>query len=134
MEEGEAVLSLLTSSFEDFIIMNKTIVPDGFGSVTATYTEGPTIQGAMPYNNSTLAVIARAAASKTTYTLTVRKNIDLDFHTILKRKKDGKLFRLLTGTDDHQTPPTAGLNMRQYDAEEYTPKKGETDGQSTSAT
>jgi len=119
---------------EPFIIMNKTAISDGYGSVVYTYTEGPEIQGALPYNNSTLARIASAAASKTTYTLTVRKDIDLDFHTILKRKKDGKTFRLTSGTDDHQTPPTAGLNMRQYDAEEYTMKKGDTNGQTTGTT
>ncbi len=112
-------MSLLASSMEPFIIINKLSVSDGLGSVKTTYVEGPEIMGAMPYNNSSLAKIAAAATSKTTYTLTVSKTIELDFHTILKRVSDGNYFRLITGSDDHKTPRTAGLDMRQYDVEDY---------------
>ena len=112
-------MSLLTESMEEFIVMNKISTSDGYGSVTTVYTEGAEILGAMPYNNSTQVKIAQAMGAKSTYVLTVRKTVDLDYHTILKRKKDGKTFRLTSGTDDHKTPRSAGLDMRQYDAEEF---------------
>ena len=112
-------MSLLTEAFEDFIVMNQTIVPDGYGGTTTIYTEGTPIQGAMPFDNSTQTKIAQAMGVKNTYTLTVRKNVELDYHTVLKRAKDNIYFRLTTGADDNQTPKSAGLNMRQYDAEEF---------------
>lgn len=113
-------MSLLTEAFEEFVVMNKTTVPDGYGGITTIYTEGVPIEGAMPYDNSVQVKIAQAMGAKSTFTLTVRKNVSLEYHTILKRSKDNKYFRLTSGTDDHQTPVSAGLNMRQYSAEEFT--------------
>ena len=112
-------MSLLTEAFEDFVVINKTTVPDGYGGTTTIYTEGIPIQGAMPYDNSTQTKIAQAMGVKNTYTLTVRKNVELDYHTILKRTRDNIYFRLTSGADDNKTPKSAGLNMRQYDAEEF---------------
>ena len=112
-------MSLLESAMETFTIMNATTVSDGLGGATVTYTEGIDIFGAMPFDNSTQVKIAQAMGAKSTYTLTVRKNVELNFHTVLKRKRDGLYFRLTSGTEDHQTPPTAGLNMRQYTVESF---------------
>lgn len=112
-------MSLLESAMETFTIMNATTVSDGLGGATVTYTEGIDILGAMPFDNSTQVKIAQAMGAKSTYTLTVRKNVELNFHTVLKRKRDGLYFRLTSGTEDHQTPPTAGLNMRQYTVESF---------------
>ena len=119
MEEGETAMSLLIESFETFVIINKTTVPDGYGGTTTAYTEGVEIMGAMPWDNSFQGRIAQALTSQATYTLTVRKNVELDFHTILKRKRDGLYFRTTSGTEDHQTPKSAALNMRQYSVEEF---------------
>ena len=112
-------MSLLSEAFEKFIVMNKTTVPDGYGGTTTIYTDGVPIDGAMPYDNSTQVKIAQAMGVKNTYTLTVRKNVELDYHTVLKRVKDNVYFRLTSGADDNQTPKSAGLNMRQYSAEEF---------------
>ena len=110
-------MSLLTESFEPFIIINKIAVPDGYGGTTSSYVEGLEIEGGMPFDMSTQIKIAQAMGVKSTYTLTVRKNIELEYHTIIKRKKDGLYFRLTSGTKDHQTPKSAALNMRQYTVE-----------------
>ena len=123
-------MSLLSSSMETFIVVNTTIVSDGLGGTDITYTEGTEILGAMPFDNSAQVKIAQALGAKSTYTLTVRKNVVLDFHTILKRKRDGLYFRLTSGTEDHQTPPTAGLDMRQYSVESF--DLGGTHGQTAS--
>lgn len=112
-------MSLLEQAYEDFIVMNKTIVDDGYGGTTNTWTEGITIKGAMVFNNSTQMKIAQSMGVTSAYTLTVKKTVLLDFHTVLKRKKDNKIFRLTTNSDDKKTPDGAGLNMRQYSAEEW---------------
>lgn len=125
-------MSLLTSSMEPFIIINKLSVPDGYGSVKTVYTEGAEIMAAMPYDGSIQAQIAQAMGVKSTYTITVRKSVELDFHTILKRKEDGKTFRITSGDKDNQTPKSAALNMRQYKAEEWKPDAEVEDGQDAS--
>ena len=123
-------MSLLSESFEKFTVMDKTTASDGYGSVTTTYKEGAEIEGAMPFTNSTQVKVAQALGVKNVYKLTVRKNTELDFHTVLKRNEDGKIFRVTTGGKDNQTPKTAGLNMRQYDVEEF--QIGGSDGQTAS--
>lgn len=123
-------MSLLSDSMEPFIIMNKSTVPDDYGGSKDVYVDGMEIMGGMPYERSTLTKIANAVGAKTYYTLTVEKKYTLEFYTILKRVEDGKLFRIMSGTKDRQTPKTAGLDMRQYDVEEV--KIGGTNGQVTS--
>lgn len=113
-------MSLLSDAFENFTVMNKVVVDDGYGGTKKTWTDGIMIQGAIVVNNSAQEKIAASMGATGTYTLTVRKNIYLDYHDVLKRVRDNKYFRLVTDSDDLATPPTAGLNMRQYSAEEWT--------------
>lgn len=112
-------MSLLSDAFEPFYVMDKTKTDDGYGGTKNVWTEGMTISGAMSYNGTTQSKIAEAMGAIGGYTLTVRKNTLLDFHEVLKRKSDGKVFRLVEDSDDHKTPDSAMLNMRQYSAEEW---------------
>ena len=112
-------MSLLEEAYENFIIINKSVVDDGYGGVITQWTDGATIKGAMRYNSSQETHIAQALGSTSSYSFIVRKDIELDYHTVLKRAKDDKIFRLLSNSDDMKTPESAGLNMRVYDAEEW---------------
>jgi len=112
-------MSLLENAYEDFIVINKSVIDDGYGGTTTEWTEGATISGVMVYDSGSQAKIAEAMGVKSLYTLTVKKNVILDYHTVLKRKSDDKLFRLTSDSDDKKTPNDAGLNMRQYSAEEW---------------
>lgn len=111
-------MSLLEEAFENFTLLNKTVVDDGYGGLSTKWTDGPTISGAMVYNSSNEARIAQALGSTASYTLTVKKDILLDYHDVLRRSSDGQLFRITNNADDYHTPASASLNMRQYDAEQ----------------
>ena len=113
-------MSLLDESFTDFTVINKAVVDDGYGGTTTTWTDGATIKGAMVVDTSAEMKAAQAMGAKSNYTLTVRKDTELDYHTVLRRESDKKVFRLTSNTDDKKTPESAGLNMRQYTAEEFT--------------
>ena len=113
-------MSLLENAYEDFTVINKAVVADGYGGTTTTLTDGVTIKGVMVLDSSVQMKIAQAAGVTTAYTLTVKKNVALDFHTVIRRESDKKLFRLVNDSDDKKTPESAGLNMRQYSAEEFT--------------
>lgn len=112
-------MSLLDEAFEDFVILDKRTVPDGYGGVITTYVDGASIRGAIVYDGSTQAKVAQAMGVTSLYTLTVKKEIVLDYHDVLRRERDKQIFRLTTDSDDAKTPKNAGLNMRQYQAEEW---------------
>jgi hypothetical protein len=112
-------MSLLDNAYEDFTIINKSIVDDGYGGTTTVWTDGATIKGVMVFDNSTQMKVAQAMGVTSAYTFTVQKSVALDFHTVLRRESDAKVFRLTSNSDDKKTPEEAGLNMRQYSAEEW---------------
>lgn len=112
-------MSLIDVEMEDFIIMDKSTINDGYGGTKDSYAEGVTIQGAMPYDGSMQAKIAQANGVTSVYTLTVKRNVYLDYHTVLKRKKNGLYFRTTDNADDKETPSTSSLDIRQYSTEAY---------------
>lgn len=112
-------MSLLENAYEDFTVINKAVVDDGYGGTTTTWTDGAHIKGAMVFDNSAQMKTAMAAGYKSAYTLTVKRHVQLDFHTVIRRESDGVIFRLTSNSDDKKTPVSAGLDMRQYSAEEY---------------
>lgn len=112
-------MSLLDNAMEEFTIIDKTTVSDGFGGFTTAYTDGATIQGAIVLNNQTELKVAMAQGVKSVYTLTTKKNVVLQYHQVLRRESDLKIFRVTTDGDDLATPQTANLNMRQVNCEEW---------------
>ena len=112
-------MSLLENAFEDFTVVNKAIVDDGLGGVTTVWTDGVTIKGAMVFDGSTQMKIAQSMGVTAAYTLTVKKSTLLDYHTVIRRESDKKIFRLTSNSDDKKTPEEAALDMRQYSAEEW---------------
>lgn len=112
-------MSLLDNAFESFTVMNKISSDDGYGGISVSWQNGATIKGAIVFDSSVQMRIAQSMGATSAYTLTVKKSIELDYHTILKRASDGKIFRITSNSDDKKTPEEATLNMRQYTAEEW---------------
>ena len=112
-------MSLLDDAFEDFTVINKAVVDDGYGGVKTVWEDGAIIKGAIVLDTSAQMRTAQALGATSAYTLTVRKEMELDYHTVLRRETDKRYFRLTSNTDDKKTPANAGLNMRQYTAEEF---------------
>lgn len=112
-------MSLLDEAMEKTYIMDKTTVPDGRGGVISQYTQGAEILAAFSFNTSTEARVAESAGANNRYTITTRKSVNLQYHDIIKRARDGKIFRVTSDGDDNYTPASAGLNMRQVEAEQW---------------
>ena len=112
-------MSLLSEAMEKCIILNKVKVEDGYGGYVDTYAEGVEFDAAIVLNNSIEAQVALKQGVTGVYTITTTKALNLQYHDVFKRVSDGKIFRVVTDGDDKKTPNSAGLDMRQVSAEEW---------------
>lgn len=117
-------MSLLDEAMEDFTFIDKTTQPDGYGGTITVWTDGATIKAACVLNSSNEAVLAMAMGSTSNYTVTTRKNVNLQYHDVLRRERDKKIFRITSDGDDLATPGSAQLNMRNVTAEEWSLPNG----------
>ena len=99
-------------------MQDKTTVADGYGGFISTWRDGAEFKAAVVLDNSTEARIAAVQGVTALYTVTTGKEVNLQYHDVFKRKRDGKFFRGTSDGDDKHTPASAMLNMRQVSAEE----------------
>ena len=111
-------MSLLTEQMESCVILNKQTSPDGYGGYKTEWKVGADISAAAVKDTSMEARIADKQGVTALYTITTRKNINLQYNDIIRRSRDGKLFKIKSDGDDSATPNSAGLDMRQVTAEE----------------
>lgn len=112
-------MSLVDSAMEQSYIIDKTTYLDEYGSVKTEYKLGAEIMVAYSFDSSTAARIAAQEGVKNRHTLTTRRAVVLRFPDIVKRVRDGKYFRITSDGDDNATPASAGLDLRQVEAEEW---------------
>lgn len=112
-------MSLLDERMENCIIMNKSIVADGYGGYSVVWTEGASFKSAIVLDSSLQAKIAEKQGVTGLYTITTSMALNLQYHDVFKRVSDGKIFRVTSDGDDKHTPASASLNMRQVSAEEW---------------
>ena len=112
-------MSLLSELMEDCVVVDKTTVSDGYGGTKPSWVDGATIKAVITLDTSMQARTANVQGVKAMYTITTNRNVNLQFHDVIRRVSDGKIFRVLSDGDDKKTPRSAGLNMRQVMAEEW---------------
>ena len=112
-------MSLLSEAMENCIILDKQTTPDGYGGVITSWVDGAPFDAAIVLNNSMEARIGQQQGVTALYTITTNKNINLQYHDVFRRERDGKIFRVTSDGDDDHTPASASLNMRQVSAEEW---------------
>jgi len=112
-------MSLLEEAMENCVMIDKTTQPDGYGGVITTWTEGAEFIAAIVFDTSMEARIGEQQGVTNLYTVTTKKNMNLQYHDVFKRLSDDKIFRVTSDGDDKRTPNSASLNMRQVTAEEF---------------
>lgn len=113
-------MSLVFDAFEDVVLMEKTRSPDGQGGFITVWSEGATFQAAIPPPTSTVeTLIAEQQGATSFYTITTRKAIVLEYHDVVKRVRDGKVFRVTSDGDDDSTPAASTFQLRKVRAEEW---------------
>ena len=112
-------MSLLTEQMEDCTIIDRVTASDGYGGYISRWQDGAKIKCAIVFDSSMQARIAETQGVKALYTITTQKNINLQYHQVIRRERDGKIFRITSDGDDKHTPASATLNMRQVTGEEW---------------
>ena len=112
-------MSLLDEAMDTCVMLNKQTSSDGYGGYYSTWVEGAQFKSAVVLDTSIEARSAEKAGVTSLYTVTTGRELTLEYHDVFKRIKDGKIFRVTSDGDDKYTPKSAGLNMRQVTAEEW---------------
>lgn len=112
-------MSLLYNAFEPFVIMDKIRTPDGEGGFIQTWMDGATFRAAITYDTSLAAQTAEKAGVTSLYTITTDKAVVLEYHDVVRRQGDNKIFRITSDGDDKFTPDSASFQVRQVRAEEW---------------
>lgn len=112
-------MSLIDSMMVPCVFMVPKKTPDGSGGYNTTWAEGESLSAAIVRDTSTEARIAEAAGTVSVYTVTVRRDVHLPFHSVVKRLTDGKVFRITSDNAEKKTPVCTALDMAQSTAEEW---------------
>ena len=112
-------MSLLTDAMEACRIMDRQTSDDGYGGYNQVYVEGARIDAAIVLDSSMQARVAEKQGVTALYTITTKRNVNLQYHDVIKRERDGKVFRVTSDGDDKYTPKSSTLDMRQVSAEEW---------------
>lgn len=112
-------MSLIDVEMKECTMLDKTTVADGYGGIVEVYNDGAPFDAAVVLDDSIEARTAEKQGVTALYTVTTRKNINLQYHDVFRRESDKKIFRVTSDGDDKRTPRTASLNMRQVSAEKW---------------
>lgn len=103
------------------VFLDKVKAPDGEGGFINEWVEGVRFKCAITFDNSIEARIGQKSGVTSVYTITAPKGVVLDYHDVIKRLSDGKIFRITSDGDDKFTPESASFQVIQVTAEEWVP-------------
>lgn len=112
-------MSLLQRAMTDVVAMEKTRVSDGEGGFIVDWVDGAVFKAAITFDTSMQSRIGEKQGVSSRYTVTTSKNAKLEFHDVIRRLNDGKIFRITSDGDDKQTPDSASFQFVQVTAEEW---------------
>lgn len=110
---------LIDTMKEPCTMVDKTTVSDGQGGMTTAWVDGATFDAAIIKDNSTQARIAEKQGVTELYTVTVGRNVQLDYHDVFRRDSDGAIFRVTSNITDSRTPAAASFAFGQVSAERW---------------
>jgi len=118
MEEG-LLLNLLYQIMEDCVLLNHITTDDPYGGYTDVWTEGASFKAAISKNNSTEAVVAERQGISEIFIVVTMKGMNLGYHAVFKRKRDGAIFRVTGTNKDNEAHPNSTIQIAKTTAERW---------------
>lgn len=112
-------MSLIDEAMTKVVLMEKTRESDGEGGFIVNWIDGVVFDAAITFDTSMESRIAERQGVTSRYTITTGKNAKLEYHDVIRRLNDGKVFRITSDGDDVQTPDRATFQFLQVTAEEW---------------
>lgn len=119
-------MSLLDAYSDNYTIIDKTTTDDGYGGYKNVWKDGATISAALAIASESEINVAGAMGEHVTHTMLIDKSVILDYHTVLRRESDKKVFRTTSKGDENYTPSSSSLNKRKISCEEWEIPSGDT--------
>lgn len=116
MEEAPVLIEAFKT---ECVMQERRTASDGEGGFTTSWEDGAPFMAAIVRNTTAEVRIAEQQGFTNAYTVTVSKNVPLEFHDVFKRVSDGQVFRVTSNADDVQTPDVASFSFWQVNAEEW---------------
>lgn len=112
-------MNLLEEYSEKFTILDKQSYEDGLGGYAVRYVDGAEIDISVRYDSSLETEEAKAQGTTAVYGFLTPKAVNLQYHDVLRRKSDNKIFRITSDGDDSKTPDSSSIDSRAVTAEEW---------------
>ena len=112
-------MSLIDEAMTKVVLMEKTRKSDGEGGFIVNWIDGVVFDAAITFDTSMESRIAERQGVTSRYTITTNENAKLEYHDVIRRLSDGKVFRITSDGDDVQTPKRASFQFLQVTAEEW---------------
>lgn len=112
-------MGLIENMMVDCVIMDKRRTPDGEGGVNVDWVEAAPIRAAIVLDSSMQSRTAQKQGVTSVYTVTTGRGIRLEYHDVIKRLSDGKIFRITSDAGDKESPQVSTLDMAQVTAEKW---------------
>ena len=113
---GSDFINLVDNSYEDFYYIVTSVIADNQGGHVLTEKEQKNFRAVLRRDRSAMTENAEKSEKTGCYTITTKRNVELKFNDLIRRKCDGKFFRITS--DGVCSPENSGLDMRQVTAEE----------------
>lgn len=117
---------LLQKNYEPFDILTNTRTPDGRSGYVSEWDVSGSFSGIAVLGQSSGdrarengVNMAQHEIPKPMYSLLTSRAVTLAFHAIVRRRRDGKCFRVISDAQDAKTPNGAKLDLKMHAAEEY---------------
>lgn len=98
-------------------LLERVRTSDGEGGWTTAWADSIPFDAAIVLDSSIGARIAEAEGVTGVYTVTVDRNVSMEFHDAFRRESDGQVFRVTKVNDP--TPGMATFQFNQYQAETW---------------
>lgn len=112
-------MSLLEQFKETYVIMEKTRIPDGEGGLITRWNDGAEIDLALRFDTTMEARKAAHDGVTSVYTFFAPRDCVLEYHDVVKRKRDGQIFRMTSNAKESETPGSATISLTTITAEKW---------------
>ena len=104
-------MTLMEQRMQDFCILDRVTMPDGYGGTVAVWQDGATFRAAAVQLESSEMELAYQTGQKRIYAIYCKPIVGLEHNMRVKRLADGVVFRISATPDQQQTSAASAIGL-----------------------